>query len=80
MHQPRLSLLVAERLAGLPELAAVAAFGDAGATVAGREGGLTAADPARLGQVLSSGWSTAPCPTSPPAPSRSARRRPPPST
>ena len=53
MHQPRLSPLVAERLAGLPELAAVAAFGGAGATVAGREGGLTAADPARLGQVLS---------------------------
>ena len=53
MHQPRLSPLVAERLAGLPELAAVAAFHDAGAAVAGREGGLTAADPARLGQVLS---------------------------
>jgi putative ABC transport system permease protein len=53
MHQPRLSPLVAERLAGLPELAAVAAFHDAGATVAGREAGLTGADPARLGQVLS---------------------------
>ena len=50
---PRLSPLVAERLAGLPELAAVAAFHDADAAVAGREGGLTAADPARLGQVLS---------------------------
>ena len=53
MHQPLLSPEVAERLAGLPELAAVAAFAGTGAAVAGREGGLTAADPARLGQVLS---------------------------
>jgi putative ABC transport system permease protein len=53
MHQPLLSPEVAERLAGLPELAAVAAFRGAAATVAGREVGLTAADPVRLGQVLS---------------------------
>jgi putative ABC transport system permease protein len=53
MHQPQLSPQVAERLAGLPELAAVAAFADTGATVAGRDSGLTAADPAQLGQVLS---------------------------
>jgi putative ABC transport system permease protein len=53
MHQPELSPRVAERLRGLPELAAVAAFRGTGATVAGREVGLTAADPAQLGQVLS---------------------------
>jgi putative ABC transport system permease protein len=55
MHQPLLSPRVAERLAALPALAAVAAFQDASATVAGREGGLTAADPAQLRQVLSLG-------------------------
>jgi putative ABC transport system permease protein len=53
MHQPLLSPRVADRLAGLPELAAVAAFRGAAATVAGQEAGLTAADPATLGQVLS---------------------------
>jgi putative ABC transport system permease protein len=53
MHQPRISPRVAERLAGLPELAAVAAFRDANATVAGQENGVTAIDPAQLGKVLS---------------------------
>jgi putative ABC transport system permease protein len=53
MHQPRISPRVAERLAGLPELAAVAAFRDANATVAGQESGVTAVDPAQLGKVLS---------------------------
>jgi putative ABC transport system permease protein len=53
MHQPLMSPRVAERLAGLPELATVVAVQDAGATVNGRQGGVTAADPARLGQVLS---------------------------
>jgi putative ABC transport system permease protein len=53
MHQPLMSPRVAERLAGLPELATVAAFQDTGATVAGRESGVTAVDPGRLGQVLS---------------------------
>ncbi|HEY2958817.1 MAG TPA: FtsX-like permease family protein [Actinomycetota bacterium] len=53
MHQPRISPRVAERLAGLPELAAVAAFRDANATVAGQESGVTAIDPAQLGKVLS---------------------------
>jgi putative ABC transport system permease protein len=53
MHQPLLSPRVAERLEGLPELAAVVAFQDTGASVAGRDVGLTAVDPARLGQVLS---------------------------
>jgi putative ABC transport system permease protein len=53
MHQPRISPRVAERLAGLPELAAVAAFRDANATVAGQERGVTAIDPAQLGKVLS---------------------------
>ena len=38
--------------AGRPELAAVAAFRDANATVAG-ESGVTAVDPAQLGKVLS---------------------------
>jgi putative ABC transport system permease protein len=53
MHQPRISPRVAERLASLPELAAVAAFRDAAATVAGQENGITAVDPAQLGKVLS---------------------------
>jgi putative ABC transport system permease protein len=53
MHQPLLSPEVADRLAGLPELAAVAAFADTAATVAGRDSGLTAVDPAQLGRVLS---------------------------
>jgi putative ABC transport system permease protein len=53
MHRPLLSPEVAERLAGLPELAAVAAFTDTAATVAGRDSGLTAVDPAQLGRVLS---------------------------
>jgi putative ABC transport system permease protein len=53
MHQPLLSPRVPERLAGLPELAAVAAFHGTDATVGGRDGGVTAADPAQLGQVLS---------------------------
>jgi putative ABC transport system permease protein len=53
MHQPRMSPVVAERLAGLPELATVVAFQDSGATVAGRESGVTAVDPGRLGSVLS---------------------------
>jgi putative ABC transport system permease protein len=53
MHQPRISPRVAERLAGLPELAAVAAFRDADATVAGQENGVTAVDPVQLGKVLS---------------------------
>ena len=53
MHQPLLSPRVASRLAGLPELAAVVAFQDADATVAGQAGTVTAADPARLGRVLS---------------------------
>jgi putative ABC transport system permease protein len=53
MHRPRISPRVAERLAGLPELAAVAAFQDAAATVAGQESGVTAADPGQLGKVLS---------------------------
>jgi putative ABC transport system permease protein len=53
MHQPRMSPRVAERLAGLPELATVVAFQDTGATVAGRESGVTAVDPARMGSVLS---------------------------
>jgi putative ABC transport system permease protein len=52
MHQPLMSPRVAERLDGLPELAAVVAFQDTGATVAGRESGVTAVDPAGLGQVL----------------------------
>jgi putative ABC transport system permease protein len=52
MHQPLMSPRVAERLGGLPELAAVVAFQDTGATVAGRESGVTAVDPAGLGQVL----------------------------
>ena len=53
MHQPRISPRVAERLAGLPELAAVAAFRDADATVAGQANGVTAVEPAQLGKVLS---------------------------
>jgi putative ABC transport system permease protein len=53
MHQPLLSPRVPERLAGLPELAAVAAFSGTGATVGGQASGVTAADPAQLGQVLS---------------------------
>jgi putative ABC transport system permease protein len=53
MHQPRISPRVAERLAGLPELAAVATFRDADATVDGQERGVTAVDPAILGKVLS---------------------------
>jgi putative ABC transport system permease protein len=53
MHQPLTSPRVAERLARLPELATVVAFQDTGVTVAGRESGVTAADPARLGQVVS---------------------------
>jgi putative ABC transport system permease protein len=53
MHQPRISPRVAERLAGLPELAAVAAFRETDATVNGQEGGVTAVDPAQLGKVLS---------------------------
>jgi putative ABC transport system permease protein len=52
MHQPLMSQRVAERLAGLPELAAVVALQDTGATVAGRQSGVTAVDPARIGQVL----------------------------
>jgi putative ABC transport system permease protein len=52
MHQPLMSQRVAERLAGLPELAAVVALQDTGATVAGRQSGVTAVDPARVGQVL----------------------------
>jgi putative ABC transport system permease protein len=53
MHQPRMSPRVAERLAGLPELATVVAFQDTGATVAGRESGVTAVDLGRVGSVLS---------------------------
>jgi putative ABC transport system permease protein len=53
MHRPLLSPRVPERLAGLPELAAVAAFSGTGATVGGQDGGVTAVDPAQLGQVLS---------------------------
>ena len=53
MHQPPISPRVAERLAGLPELAAVAAFRDADATVADQANGVTAVDPAQLGRVLS---------------------------
>jgi putative ABC transport system permease protein len=53
MHQPSMSPQVAKRLAGLPELAAVAAFQDTGATVAGQDSGVTSADPAQIGQVLS---------------------------
>jgi putative ABC transport system permease protein len=52
-HQPRMSPRVADRLAAVPELATVAAFQDAPATVAGREGGVTSVDPALLPQVLS---------------------------
>jgi putative ABC transport system permease protein len=53
MHQPLMSPQVAERLAGLHELATVVAFQDTGAAVNGQESGVTAADPARVGQVLS---------------------------
>src|SRR5512132_574797 len=53
MHQPLMSPQVAERLAGLPELAAVVAFQGTGATVDGQESGVTAADPTQVGQVLS---------------------------
>jgi putative ABC transport system permease protein len=53
MHQPRMSPRLAERLAGLPELATVVAFQDTGVTVAGRESGVTAVDLGRVGSVLS---------------------------
>jgi putative ABC transport system permease protein len=53
MHRPLMSPRVAERLAGLPELAAVAAFQATGADLAGRDGTLVAVDPAQLGRVLS---------------------------
>jgi putative ABC transport system permease protein len=53
MHQPRISPRVAERLAGLPELVAVAAFRDEEATVSGQQSGVTAVEPAQLGKVLS---------------------------
>jgi putative ABC transport system permease protein len=53
MHQPLMSPRVAERLAGLPELATVVAFHDTAATVDGQESGVTAADPTRVGRVLS---------------------------
>jgi putative ABC transport system permease protein len=52
MHQPLLSERVAERLARLPELAVVVPLRDTGVTVAGRRSGVTAVDPARIGQVL----------------------------
>jgi putative ABC transport system permease protein len=53
MHQPLMSPQVAERLTGLPELAAVVGFQDTAATVAGQDSGVTSADPERLGQVVS---------------------------
>ncbi|HEX6676062.1 MAG TPA: FtsX-like permease family protein [Actinomycetes bacterium] len=53
MHQPLMSPRVADRLAALPELATVAAFGSVPATIDGQEAGVTAVDPARLLQVLS---------------------------
>lgn len=48
-----LSLRVADRLTGLPELAAVAAFRSGGIEVAGTGTGVTAVDPAALARVLS---------------------------
>jgi putative ABC transport system permease protein len=52
MHQPLLSPRVPERLAALPELAAVAAFSGTAASVGGHDGGVTAVDPAQLPRVL----------------------------
>jgi putative ABC transport system permease protein len=52
MHRPRMSPAAVDRLAGLPELAAVAAFRDTEATVAGRPGFVTAADPAQVRAVV----------------------------
>jgi putative ABC transport system permease protein len=52
-HQPRMSPAVVDRLTGLPELAAVSAFRDVRATVAGRDDVVTSADPSMVERVLS---------------------------
>jgi putative ABC transport system permease protein len=52
MHRPRMSPAAVDRLAGVPELAAVAAFRDTTATVAGRADFVTAADPAQVRAVV----------------------------
>jgi putative ABC transport system permease protein len=53
IHQPRLSPAVVDRLTALPELAAVGAFADTQAIVAGRHDFVTGADPAVVGRVVS---------------------------
>ena len=56
MHQPSMSEQVAQRLNGLPELAALVPFQSTGVMVAGAPGvaaGVAAADPVQLGRVLS---------------------------
>ncbi|MCP9970992.1 ABC transporter permease [Actinomadura madurae] len=53
LHTPRMSPAVLDRMAAVPELDAVSAFRSTKATVAGREGTVTGADPARTGRMLS---------------------------
>jgi putative ABC transport system permease protein len=56
MHQPSMSEQVAQRLGGLPELAALVPFQSTGVMVAGApavDAGVAAADPVQLGRVLS---------------------------
>jgi putative ABC transport system permease protein len=53
IHQPRLSPAVVDRLTALPQLAAVGAFRDTQATVAGRQDLVTGVDPALVGRVVS---------------------------
>ncbi|WP_021596705.1 FtsX-like permease family protein [Actinomadura welshii] len=51
-HRPRMSPAALDRLAAVPELDAVSPFRSTEATVAGREGTVTGADPALAGRML----------------------------